>query len=695
MEPMLPPFAPFPELATWRQQFDAAEWADCMASWLSLVKAHLSLSEVQFASISLKDDAVPAFLSSFLQTMAVSGPTDLGEATAAKALTKGCLRLATRALQSSQCPSSLLQWGFLSDFCHVHGKRRAGQVLAVLPSSATDVVEASLSGLKKHLIKNLESGLHGDLRTVEECLRRVNYLISAWPVAAALFMAGSDYVDALISCFKIMNPPLRKCIVTNLYLCLVGLVDGSTPNYSLLSDLLYALRVAAKEHKKGPLNVNDSLVAELVTVTPVLQQIQQKIDASGSSASRMQPVLADLQQYRKAGGRMPLPTRRIRHKSAKGKAAAVVSEREEEQQQLHVHKLSAISQIQDLFPDLGSGFVMKLLDEYNDDAERVVAHLLEGTLPEHLESADRSEKLDESTGFTKNGRKDSGSQRAGPFSHATTARRHSVLAPRPTPPLLPSRRNVFDDDELDQLALETSHLHFGKQEAQTTADDLLQDRSTAPKTAAILSALAAFDSDDDERDDTYDAADVGGTVDGLATGGEDLHEANEQVLFAAYQATAKVFERDAATRRSDARTRLKEETGMTDEAIEGWGLMLSRNPQQRRRLEIKFSTFSGAQTELARTAWRASSGELGAGDDSGTDGATPSRGGRGGRGYHRGGRGGRGGPRGGGGANVAGPAGEKDTEQARRRKETQKGSRANHNRRDQRARKMARGGFPG
>jgi activating signal cointegrator complex subunit 2 len=59
---------------------------------------------------------------------------------------------------------------------------------------------------------------------------------------------------------------------------------------------------------------------------------------------------------------------------------------------------------------------------------------------------------------------------------------------------------------------------FGRRNPDQTADDVHQDRSTGPNKAAILSALAAFGSDDDERDDTYDVADVGGTPDSAAPG---------------------------------------------------------------------------------------------------------------------------------------------------------------------------------
>jgi activating signal cointegrator complex subunit 2 len=162
-----------------------------------------------------------------------------------------------------------------------------------------------------------------------------------------------------------------------------------------------------------------------------------------------------------------------------------------------------------------------------------------------------------------------------------------------------------------------------------------------------------------------------------------VRDDRDEVLFRAYKMTPNIFDRDAATRRGKSRMILKEETGMTDEAIEGWGLMLSRDPRQMRRLEAKFSTFTGGQRELAPTSWRASPAGSGT-EESDMDGSNRGRGGfrgRGGRGRGRG--------------NVAGLTGDKDTEVARHRKEANKGSRANHNRRDQRAKKMAKGGFPG
>lgn len=272
------------------------------------------------------------------------------------------------------------------------------------------------------------------------------------------------------------------------------------------------------------------------------------------------------------------------------------------------------------------------------------------------------------------------------------AKPHKDLAPHSTPPQLPTRRNVFDDDDFDRLAVDVSKLSFGKN-PEKTADDILKDKSTAPNKAAILSALAALDPDDDERDDTYDAADVGGTVDTGDQEANGVNDSNEELLFRAFQADIRIFARDAETRRGTARGKLRDETGMADEAIEGWAVMLQRTPAQMRRLEAKYA-WSGQQAQLGRSAWRASPAGSGAEESDPEGGNSSNRGGRGGRARGGGGGGGRGG-RGRGGGNVAGPTGEKETEAARRNKEAHKGARANHHRRDARARKMARGGFAG
>ena len=268
-----------------------------------------------------------------------------------------------------------------------------------------------------------------------------------------------------------------------------------------------------------------------------------------------------------------------------------------------------------------------------------------------------------------------------------------------------TRRTIFDDDAFSKLAISPSQIHYGRATDTTqTADRLLSAPSSTANKAAILSALAAFDSDDDERDDTYDVEDVGGTVDSAQPGTSDdvmdaeglKQDQHEKTLFQAWKMSPQLFGRDPTTRRSQARVALRGETGLTDEAVEGWAIMLQRDPRKLKRLEAK-SSVSGIsqQRGLGRTAWTNTPADSGTAteEEVDTDGdagsATPRAKGGPTRGRGRGrGRGGRGG-------NVAGAASDSGTQVARQRKDANKASRANHNRRDQRARKVARGGFPG
>lgn len=636
----LPPFAPYPQ-AAWRQHLSSSQWKTLSEAWISLSQAYTSLADDQLRSQS--ESAIEFVVSYVKETAASSSPAPSPQ------LSKAVFVLISRLLQVTTS-STIISADFVTNFSKIYPKKLAAPVLSSLFTRSPIPLESSLSVLKRTLIPHLESGMKGNLKMVEEKLTQLNPLLHVSPQACIFFLAGSDFFDALVAGFRIMNPPLRKVIIATVYLCLIGLTETEPPKWSMLSDELFALKEAADEHKAGPLNVNDSLVPELVTSTPILKIILRKAEEHNAATSTFKNRIHALEPFIK--GAMIKPKRMTKRKIDKGKGK---QSSEDVDAEMHIHRMSHITQVQDLFPDLGSGFVAKCLDEYSNDVEQVVSNLLSDSLPPHLASLDRSEPLS-----------------------TTEPPPKPDLAPHNTPPQLPTRHNVFDDDEFDRLAADTSKISFGKR-PDKTADELLRDRTSAPGKAAILSALAAFDSDDDERDDTYDADDVGGTVDASTNQEADsANEASEEALFRAYLSSPKLFDRDSATRRSAPRNKLREDTGMTDEAIEGWAVMLARTPQQMRRLEAKYAFDGKQQHTLERTAWRE-------GEDSDRDASTRGRG----RGR------GRGGPGRGRGGNVAGAPSDQGTEAARRNKEANKSSRANHNRKGARAKKMARGGMMG
>jgi activating signal cointegrator complex subunit 2 len=638
----LPPFAPFPPLS-FRRELVQEEWEACLNSWDTLAQAHLRLPLMDFAKAAEDEKTgLVLFLESYFDEATIPSTS------AQSSLRKEAFLLSHRALSLASPPPAMLKQAFLVNLCRTFPKSHELQkLLSSLWKRKGSVIENDLQRSKEIMIKELDSG---KVEFVEANMRGLAPLLYCSPNAATFFMVGSDLLDSINAVYPKTIPAIQRGLKMFTYLGLVSLTAGERPNLSLLSDHLYSLKSAT--------NGQHSLLSDLASTTPLLEKIRSSsTDDTAGKARKIEQLLTDSSQSNAK------PKRPIRRKIDKGKERITEASANGV---VHIHRMSLITQIQDLFPDLGSGFITKLLDEYNESVESVIVHLLEDSLPAHLQNLDRSAQI-------------AATPSTDPAPH---------LMPNSTPPL-PSRRNVHDNDDFDKLAIDTSKLHLGRKNANQTADTLL---TSAPNKSAILAALAAFDPADDERDDTYDIADVGGTIDTTTSFNDADDDKNEDLLFSTYTSSPTTFGRDAATRRGQARAKLRLESGMTDEAIEGWGLMLARDPRRLRRLEAKYATFRGQQSSLERTAYRAS--PAGSGDEAAevSEVFNAARGGRGrGRAGGAGARGGSG--RGRGRGNVSGPSGDADTLAAQRRKETNKSSRANHNRRDQRAKKMARGGF--
>ncbi|KAL8735531.1 MAG: hypothetical protein Q9166_000699 [cf. Caloplaca sp. 2 TL-2023] len=611
-----------------------------------------------FSSKLSRDPSLLNFLSSYVeasaQHLSISGSHS-------KSLRRSCYLLVHRCLlELKKRPPPLLEWNFLSDLSLIYAKSPSLSTLLRDVWQSEDL-GSKLQDQKSSLIRNLEDAMNKhEMPGLDITLDRTAALLKSCLGYGQFLMLGSDFIDALSALYDKADPPIRKKLVVLFYRCCLALMDPLEPKFSMLLDHLYSL---------NPWKPRSSLLSALCSNTPFVRKLRNRLP--GPNAVRGKKLVQELSRFEGTNSVTSKRTKPTQSKKGKGIERDAYGHGALDRD-VHVHKMSLVTQVQDLFPDLGSGFVLKLLDEYGDDIEQVTAHLLEDSLPPPLKSMDRSETV------------------YAPAASQSSAELGPIFLPQASNPLLPSRRNIHDNDALDRLTISPSQIHRGLKSTSQTADTVLQDRSSAPNKAAILSALAAFDSDDDERDDTYDAADVGGTVDTAMPGSDevdaDLRDKNEEALFRAYKMSPEVFERDAATRRGKARIALRSETGMTDEAIEGWGIMLERDPRRMRRLEANFEMFRGQQRQLDRTSYREGSGTEESDRGEGSSGRGRGRGGPRGRG--REGRGGAGG-------NVAGPADEMGTQVARQRKDANKGGRANHNRRNQRAKKLAQAGFPG
>lgn len=152
---------------------------------------------------------------------------------------------------------------------------------------------------------------------------------------------------------------------------------------------------------------------------------------------------------------------------------------------------SLISQVKDLLPDLGEGFILACLEHYSYDSERVINNILEDRLAPELSQLDRSLERQ--------------------------------VKPDPTP-LLSSRHNVFQNDEFDVFSrdsVDLSRVHKGRRKEETVRS-LVNDKQAVvaqwqryQKYSVIVEEVplqpGEYQADDyeDEYDDTYDGNQVG------------------------------------------------------------------------------------------------------------------------------------------------------------------------------------------
>ncbi|XP_058672618.1 activating signal cointegrator 1 complex subunit 2 [Ammospiza caudacuta] len=154
---------------------------------------------------------------------------------------------------------------------------------------------------------------------------------------------------------------------------------------------------------------------------------------------------------------------------------------------------SLISQVKDLLPDLGEGFILACLEEYGYDTEQVINNILEEKLVPYLDKMDR--------------------------------RMQRQLKPDPTP-LVSSRCNIFQNDEFDVFsrdAVDVSRIQKGKRREKDTTRSLVNDkrlvaeqRQRYSQYSVVLeelplppAAALGYGDYEDEYDDTYDGNQVG------------------------------------------------------------------------------------------------------------------------------------------------------------------------------------------
>ncbi|KAI8907842.1 hypothetical protein EDD86DRAFT_208260 [Gorgonomyces haynaldii] len=214
--------------------------------------------------------------------------------------------------------------------------------------------------------------------------------------------------------------------------------------------------------------------------------------------------------------------------------------------------VSMISQIHELFPDLGEGYIEALLLALGKNPDTVIMKILENDLPKEVE------KLDKSMPRTFHGSLDTLAE--------------SVQTLQLNDPL-EKRRNVFDGDEFDVFAqkeLPQDRIILGKQENTLEEDEAFK--------LAQKERMKRYDAYEDEYDDTYDSQDIvlGGQFETAEK--EVVQDPLERTLVDIYNTDPGQFHK--SMRNTPQRQQFLKKTQMTHEQFEGWYVMLMRNPRK-------------------------------------------------------------------------------------------------------------------
>ncbi|CCE85607.1 Piso0_005221 [Millerozyma farinosa CBS 7064] len=287
---------------------------------------------------------------------------------------------------------------------------------------------------------------------------------------------------------------------------------------------------------------------------------------------------------------------------------------------VHIEK-KEIEDLNELMPQLSRGQCVTLLKQYNKDIERISNMLFEN--PDVLNFIEESEVDDVD--------KPEGAVKSKPTENPSNAS-------------IDSRRNVYDGDEISNLKFNKHTVILGKKNKanhKPTSNDLKKKVMTA-------ALRLMYESDEDEPDDTYDDQektsgsaipeensarksfkikvdelgndddtenDAPNTTDSLsknAAGSLSSHvspvDAIENYLFAIYKRKSDaLFKKES--RKTKERTNMKNDTGWTDEQIEGWLRMLLRSPRHFKILEENF--FYGGNPNRKEPSTGVRKGKLG------------------------------------------------------------------------------------
>ncbi|RPA84432.1 hypothetical protein BJ508DRAFT_412806 [Ascobolus immersus RN42] len=478
----------------------------------------------------------------------------------------------------------------------------------------------------------------------EPTLHELIPLFRQFPYAAHMFVASSDFLDTLSDLYKSskVSASGRNLILVAAHELFKSLLSEEAPNYSTFKDQVYML-----------LSTNKDLASDLLHKTTLLPELVAFSETESRAVSLVDHLVSKFPQA-PTEIQTPAPKGKEKEQPHHESTPAEIGSGSAE----HAVFDSLVTEIRSILPHISERTARSSLTKHNMDLEATLRQLLESPPP----------------------------------------------SPPPSPPVEPAPA-PGPVPHIPKLPKEPKETGARFKPLPATAEVLIR-QAPAPVIDTTLKDNILRLLAEDERDDTYDTADIGGLVSPGNSDDEEESTISEKLLLAAYASDISIFSRTADARKSkkraDLKRRLAETSGTqwSDEMIEGWGVMLQRGGNAQDKIKSAEMSNAGraVQPQIQRTSYRRGPEDDEEGDEPRERaGVNRGRGGRVPRGPSRGGRGGgRGGAQGGqgggdGGQGSSGGQREAPSARARARKEHNKGA----VQRRGRAQKMARmGGGP-
>ncbi|KAI7899644.1 uncharacterized protein BX663DRAFT_489085 [Cokeromyces recurvatus] len=610
-------------------------WEVALYSWTRNLAELLNLQDDAFLHETAYNESLSQFIDQVLNEQM---DTEVAiDATLLRSIFLVYSRLASIHIPGP-CPSLLLNVDRLSRFSIVYGESNVTQVRSIIKK-----LTSQYEGLKDEIVSLLN--------TVVDAVQSIPNLLSA-PLSKSMLnriyvlirvldslLSSVLFVDIIRSKFETLDEILISC-----YQNMNPLFQGSVEKEDSLSYWVYlikktfisAFNLYADIHFFKPLGyissiqdhhtldrITDSVDNDDSTIAFMSHKLISYIEQSGLDTTRSAfldaPLILDWEVEYDISNKLALIDRELFgggderimflvmsmeqvRDSNDDKGRVLLHDPSKKEQPDVTENIEKVSQIHDLFPELGDGFIEACLEASHYDAELVIMQLLEDTLPDSVRQLDRKMERRALLPPDAVAQPDDELQRTEPSHPSLDSNKESILK---------TRRNIYDHDEFDifnRPTVDSSKMYIGKKD-KGNADLLLNDKSfiQAEKKNVLKRVVDMYD---DEYDDTYDDINDVGVPASMENGDDtaidiikrkqevvDPGVINESLLVHTFVDHPELFVRNSTARKSAKRAELRKQTGMSNEQLEGWAIMFNRNPRKNKILD-KYMLFDGNQNQV-------------------------------------------------------------------------------------------------